>query len=198
MELGRLVNRNTSAATIFNGAVTLGGDAKAGGLGNITLSGPIGGVGSFTKTGSGSLILANTDSLTGNTLINGGVLALNTAGQIENSAIVNNATFQILAGNDSIASISGTGATAVLAGSLTVNSIVQNTLTLAPGTTLNINPIPTGPMGGHLSVVPEPATWILTVIVARACYGGVNGNELPPSLRSKIYKTFLNRQFLIY
>ena len=116
--IGALVNTNTSATAVFNGPVTLGGDAAAGGSGNITLSGPITGGGSFTKTGSGTLTLNNNSTFTGHMIINEGVLALNSTGQIENSAIVNDATFQFLAGNHSIASISGTGNTAVLGGQL--------------------------------------------------------------------------------
>ncbi len=162
--IGALVNRNTSATAVFNGPLTLGGDASAGGSGNMTLSGPISGVGSFTKTGSGTLILTNNESFTGDTIINAGVLALNTTGQIENSAIVNDATLQFLAGDHSVASISGNGDTVVLAGTLTTDSIFQNTFTLAPGTRVTIRAIPGGPQGSRLTPVPEPSTWILMVI----------------------------------
>jgi surface-anchored protein len=133
------------------------------GSGNVTLSGLISGGGSFTKTGSGSLILAYNASHTGETLIKEGVLALNATGQIEYSAIANSATFEILAGDHSIASITGNGATVVLAGSLTVDSIVQNTVTLAPGTRVIIAPLPGGPLGSCLTPVPEPSSWILLV-----------------------------------
>jgi hypothetical protein len=109
------------------------------------------------------LILAYNASHTGETLIKEGVLALNATGQIEYSAIANSATFEILAGDHSIASITGNGATVVLAGSLTVDSIVQNTVTLAPGTRVIIAPLPGGPLGSCLTPVPEPSSWILLV-----------------------------------
>ena len=53
---GALINSNTSAAAVFNGPVTLGGNAAAGGPGNMTLSGAMNyGTYAFTKTGTGAL-----------------------------------------------------------------------------------------------------------------------------------------------
>ncbi len=131
------------------------------GSGNLTLSGAISGGGSITKTGPGTLILAAEATHNGNTIILDGILALNTAGQIENSAIVNDSTFEILGGTHSVTTISGDGDTAVLAGGLTADSIVQNMLTIAPGAIMTISPLPGGPLGGSLRSVPEPSSWIL-------------------------------------
>ena len=56
--IGALVNSNALAPAIFNGAVTLGGNAGTGGSGNITLAGSMNyGSVAFTKNGSGTLTL---------------------------------------------------------------------------------------------------------------------------------------------
>jgi surface-anchored protein len=131
------------------------------GLGHVALSGPISGSGGFAKTGSGTLVLANAATHNGDTVIADGILALADSGQIENSAIVNDATFQIMAGDHSVTAISGNGATTVLAGSLTADSIVQNTLTIAAGARITIAPLPGVPLGNCLTPVPEPSSSIL-------------------------------------
>jgi surface-anchored protein len=131
------------------------------GSGNVTLSGAISGIGSFTKTGSGTLVLANVATHLGDTVIADGILALTDSGQIENSAIKNDAIFQIMAGDHSVTAISGNGASMVLAGSLTADSIVQNTLTISAGARVTIAPLSAGPLGNCLTPVPEPSSWML-------------------------------------
>jgi surface-anchored protein len=135
------------------------------GSGNITLEGAISGNGSLTKSGSDELILANNANHTGDTLIEAGALALDAAGQIENSAIVNNATFQILAGSHTVGTISGTGETEVLMGSLTVDSIVQGKLKIDAGAKLILRPATGSPLSDQLTPVPEPATTMLLVLM---------------------------------
>jgi fibronectin-binding autotransporter adhesin len=127
--------------------------------GTLSLGGELSGSGSLTKRGSGSLVLANAGTYTGDTVIEDGILALDGVGQIENSAITNDATFQILAGDHTVQSIAGGGETQVLSGSLTVSSLTQDTITLGPGTTLTISALSGGPTGGAITPlpVPEPA-----------------------------------------
>ena len=117
-----------------------------------------------TKTGPGTLALANTFNSSSwwysatTFTIEEGTLALDATGQMANTSLLNNATFQILAGDHTLQSITGDGETQVLSGSLTVNSISQGTITLGPGVTLSIAAIPGGPSSGSLAPVPEPAT----------------------------------------
>jgi autotransporter-associated beta strand protein len=86
-------------------------------------------------------------------------------------------TFNVTAGTVSVAGISGTGDTTVTGGSI-LNSdyIYQSQLTIGAGSTVVINPISgsSSSLGlftdnmplskGDLSLVPEPATWILIII----------------------------------
>lgn len=63
--------------------------ADAGGAAhNITLNGPVFGVGSLTKIGNGSLILAGTNTYTGTTLVNAGALVGVTGGSISNTVAI--------------------------------------------------------------------------------------------------------------
>jgi fibronectin-binding autotransporter adhesin len=134
------------------------------GTGNVTLSGTVSGNGSFNKTGSGTLILANEADYFGDTLISEGTLALNESGQISHSSIENNAKLQLLTGTHSITSISGNGTTQVFAGTLTVGSIVQSTLIIGSGTVMASN----SQVTGNLPPVPEPGSIIL-LLTGLAC-----------------------------
>jgi autotransporter-associated beta strand protein len=147
------------------------------GSGAITLAGEISGSGSFVKLGSGKVILENSAAHQGQTLIQDGTLALDTTGQIENSTIKNDATFQILDGIHTVGSITGAGTTQIDFGSLTVGSISQGVLTIGAGATLTIAPVPGGPLGGDLNLqpVPEPLTIVflfagLLSLLARRLY----------------------------
>ena len=115
--------------------------------GNYVFSGgPISGSTILEKTGAGTLTLTNQNSYTGGTSILGGILAPDASGQIgPQSAITNNATFRILAGNHTVGDISGTGKTEILGGTLTVASIRQSTLLIA----------------SNAATVPEPAASLL-------------------------------------
>jgi autotransporter-associated beta strand protein len=133
--------------------------------GNYTFSGgSIGGSTKLEKTGAGTLTLANNNTYTGDTTILGGILALDTQGQISSSsAITNNATFRILSGDHALGAITGDGNLEILSGSLMVDSIVQNVVTLGVGTRVIIKPIPGGPSGGGIVPVPEPGTIVLLI-----------------------------------
>jgi autotransporter-associated beta strand protein len=127
------------------------------GSGKLILGGEISGSGGLLKNGSGTLVLSNNATYASDTVIEEGILALDTAGQIVNSSINNNATFQILSGDHTVGAITGDGATEIDSGSLTANSIYQDSLTMGAGATLTIAPIPGGYLSGNLTPVPEPA-----------------------------------------
>jgi autotransporter-associated beta strand protein len=95
------------------------------GSGNLILGGNIFGSGSLIKIGSGVLILENSATYQGDTDIQAGILALDATGQIENSAVMNDATFKILSGDHTVGAITGAGETQVVSGSLAVDSLVQ-------------------------------------------------------------------------
>ncbi len=137
-----------------------------------------GGAHALTKTGSGILTLGASNSYTGATQINGGILELTSAGQISASSplsTADGATLQIDAGSHALGTIGGTGTLNLVSGNLTANSISQNTITIGAGATLIIAALPGGPLASsdNLSPVPEPSTLILlctpTLVILLAC-----------------------------
>ena len=90
------------------------------GAGTLTLAGPISGSSGLLKSGSGMLVLQGVGSFAGDTTIEAGILAIGLDGQIVNSAIVNNATFQTM-GVHTVNAITGAGTTEVIVGTLTVD-----------------------------------------------------------------------------
>jgi autotransporter-associated beta strand protein len=123
-----------------------------------------GGARALSKTGSGILTLSASNSYTGATQINGGVIELTSAGQISASSSISTAggtTLQIDAGSHALGTISGAGTVNLIAGDLTTNSISQNTITLGAGATLTITAIPGGPNSQDILPVPEPSVLAL-------------------------------------
>jgi autotransporter-associated beta strand protein len=103
----------------------------------------------LTKVGTGTLTLSGALSYTGNTTVLSGILnvsALSTPAATV--AVYSNAA-------------------------LNANSLVCNTLTLAPGATLTINAIPGGPLADPLLLtpVPEPSAFILLGMGASSLLG---------------------------
>ena len=113
----------------------------------------------FTSTtiqssGGKSLILDNnTSSATVNVLGN----------QTISSAVILNSN-TIFSGDGTLTlsrGVSSTHGMDVLSGNIIAKSISVNTLTLGSGSTLTIQPIPSGPLGEALAPVPEPSAVVL-------------------------------------
>ena len=84
------VSFNSLADTVSTAAITLNTNLTVGSDGNsTTLSSPIGGTGSFTKTGSGTMILAGDETLTGAAIVNAGVLDLCAVAGLSDAVTVN-------------------------------------------------------------------------------------------------------------
>ncbi len=134
----------------------------------LDISGAIGGgAKTLNKQGSGILILSGINTYSGGTNVNVGTLQLSGSGTIGN--VANSTTLEILDGIHTVGSISGGGSTTIDAGAtLTATSVSQNVLTLGAGATLNIAPIPGGPLAsvGSLTAVPEPSTWAMLMLAA--------------------------------
>jgi autotransporter-associated beta strand protein len=138
--------------TVNSGGVIFdAGGALTGGMPNsavsMTLSGAIGGIGSVTKNGPGTVFITGTVAYNGDTTINEGTLQINTVGSPVLNAVSGAGTLGI--GN-------GTASTNV-----TANSINIGAITIAAGSKLVIAARPGGPLADLLTPVPEPATFVL-------------------------------------
>jgi autotransporter-associated beta strand protein len=134
--------QNTVSGTVtVNSTTTVNANNAAGILSFTNL---INGNGGLDKTGPGNVIITGVSAYNGDTAVDGGLLDmldLNTP-----SATV---------------SINNSGST------LSVESIVSNTLNMGSGTTLDIKPIAGGYQAmGRISPVPEPATWAMLMLAA--------------------------------
>ncbi len=74
--LGAKANWTSSVAATLTGTTTIKAASELNVAANITLSGAIGGVGGFDKTGAGALTLSGTNTYAGNTNVNEGTLAI--------------------------------------------------------------------------------------------------------------------------
>jgi autotransporter-associated beta strand protein len=104
---------------------------------------------SLTKTREGTLTLSGSNAYTGHTLVEGGILELDTNGQIDHASQIateHDGIFQIKSGSHVVGPISGDGETRLLAStSLTADSVCQRIITLGTGSTLTIAALPDGP-----------------------------------------------------
>ncbi|VVD63744.1 glycine-rich autotransporter protein [Pandoraea communis] len=122
--VGALTTQTGTNVALGNNTLTFG-DASS-----HTVSGTITGTGGIVKQGSGTQTLMGQQQFTGTTTIAGGTLALGATGQLANGANVvlagSHATFDIsAAGNQTLGTLAGTGASVNLGG---------NTLTFGNGT----------------------------------------------------------------
>jgi autotransporter-associated beta strand protein len=131
----------------------------------LLFSGPISGLGALKVSGSGKVILGGTNTYSGGTVVNGGVLQVGSAnGLLSGNDVTVGAGGTLLldigASNSiNLGRIDGTGDMTIATGSLAVDSICQDTLTIGAGASVVIRP--TG--AGQASEVPEPGTIALLV-----------------------------------
>jgi alpha-galactosidase len=102
---------------------------------NVTTSGVISGSGALAQNGTGTMTLSAIDTYSGPTMVNGGTLALGSAGSLSNSAsiyVAPGATFNASGRSDGTLSLPG-GQT--LAGGGNITGVLTSTLgsTVAPG-----------------------------------------------------------------
>ena len=135
--------------------------------GDILVSKPIVGAKGIEKYGSANLTLTAVNAYAGTTDIEAGSLILAEAGNIDASSgiqVAAGATWKSTAAAHHLAGIAGQGET-VLADSaqVTVQYLVQDTLTLGAGCTLTIAALPGGPRSSAESITstPEPSAMLM-------------------------------------
>lgn len=170
-------NDYTGTTTISNGVLHIGNGTSTGSIGtgalvnngsvifdrsdNISLAMPISGTGSLTKTGSNTLTLIGTYTMTGDTSLEAGKLILNTAADYTYSGSISGGGGLTKSGTGTLTlggSNTYAGATALTAGTLILTGSNTNAggLTLSASTTLRVG---NGGTGGSLSgAVVNPAT----------------------------------------
>jgi autotransporter-associated beta strand protein len=139
----------------------------------LTYAGDISGTGTMTKLGAGALTLRGINSYTGSTNINQGQLIIDSGDLADVSTVnvANGALLQVISGTPTLGDVAGLGSTSVSgAGTvLTVDNIVQNTLTIGAGAKLVIAPITGGPLyANDIHAVPEPSTIVMLLIALAA------------------------------
>ncbi len=154
----------TLTGTNGNGKVDTNGFA-------VTLSGSLSGVGGLTKTGSGVLTLAGTETFTGGVFVQKGKLVL--AASESNVATLDvetaaGATLSITGGTHTLDSITGSGMTNVSGtATLTVACLVQDTLILggsgAAEETATMSAASVSSSEVSTAAVPEPTTILLVI-----------------------------------
>ncbi|MDB6018241.1 MAG: hypothetical protein JWR19_2730 [Pedosphaera sp.] len=121
--------------TNVNGNVTFQAADAGNNPKNITLSGPLAGIGGLIKSGGGTLALSGTNTYAGTTTINAGTLALIEPGSINNSAGINiasGATFDVIGRIDDTLTLRS-GQTLLGNGSLNGKLITAAGSILTPG-----------------------------------------------------------------
>ena len=188
---GCVVSTNVSDTLFLNGlsgaTLDVSGSAGSlqvtGGTGIATLNGAlvVNGAGNLTKIGSGTLTLATGNTLnsyTGTTNIANGILGI-----VGGAASDTSASLIVNAGTHTVGNITGNASTVVVnGGDLLADSVIAKTLTIGTGATVTISPIagglipsggltvvssiPSGPLTGSLTAVPEPGILVLLISAA--------------------------------
>jgi len=180
---GALAVSGTGAYTIQNGQ--LGSDNQTllvftDSTGTVTLNTPVsGGLGGFTKQGSGTLVLAGTSTYTGETIVGGGTLQLGSATALNNNtdlvlANVADAIFELNGFNTTVASLSGGGS---LGGTIALGA---NSLTVGGDSTSTTY---AGSITGNGSFVKD-GTGTLTLTGSSSYTGSTTVNAGILNLRS--------------
>ncbi len=128
------LNSNLNVETLENTSISISGQ----------ITEPNGQPMSLNKTSEGTLILSGENNYTGDTIIEEGILALDTDGQINKASKISTdseGTFQINAGSHTVGTISGMGTTIVISGELKADSISQNTLIIGTAEELISTPL---------------------------------------------------------
>jgi outer membrane autotransporter protein len=119
-----------------NGALVLadsGADVRANSGVNAVIDVALGGNGSLSKTGAGTITLQGNNTYTGDTIISDGTLQLGDNNRIANTSdlVINGGTFDLNNFNETVANLSGSGGTINIgaggSGTLTVNQTVDQT-----------------------------------------------------------------------
>jgi autotransporter-associated beta strand protein len=142
---------------------------------SVTFNGPLAvqGDGAITVNLSGAPVIGSGASLSVSaaSTLNVGGTADPFSGSSIHMNVVNDGKLNITNGVKQVGTLSGNGATALSAGtSLIASSVAQNFVTLGSGATLTIAAVPGGPSSGMdpLTVVPEPSTWTMLVVLIAA------------------------------
>ena len=107
------LNQKGAGTFIVANAITLDSDLALGGTGTgmVTLSGALSGAGGLAKTGSHTVVLAASNSFTGDILINGGTLQMGDGtnnGTLSSVLISNNTTVRFLVASNTVQVFNGT------------------------------------------------------------------------------------------
>ncbi|EKF61571.1 hypothetical protein QWE_00165 [Agrobacterium albertimagni AOL15] len=139
----------TGSTTIDN-SVTLGAGTIETGSNPVTFSGTVGGSGSLTKTGEGTLTLSGTSSYTGTTNIDAGTLLVSTSDALAKEStyvVASGATFQTSDGvTNEVGGLSGAGDVVLGDGTLTV-SVEDGVTNLFSGTISGAGTLEKGDLG---------------------------------------------------
>ena len=165
--VGVSFDSGTATATANLSGVVLGNAGSIGGPGNITINGPVTGIGILTKSGAGTLTLTNTCTFSGASTINSGSLVIGNGGTTgrltATSGITNNGSLTINRGDAFTqasdlgigAPISGTGSFTQAGGgttTLTTVNTYSGTTTVAAGGLMVNGSIVGVPSSGAVSV----------------------------------------------
>jgi autotransporter-associated beta strand protein len=132
--------------------------------------GPITGVSSLTKTGSGTILLDGLNTFTGTTSVEQGIAALNGPGAIASSSLVTVAAGASL----DVRSLSG-GYTVASGQTLGGSGTVLGSVVFGRGSTLSPGLAGVAISMTQIAAVPEPSAWVLAV--AGLCCVGLRRNR---------------------